>query len=104
MAQLHSEEQALEAAVEKQEEELKHQQLRVNEKQRLENLHHRAGDEDRSKIDQASAETMRRLKSLKLKKDGLIRTIEDRAEEIEKKVSFLSGSKMTVQELRLQCR
>jgi hypothetical protein len=32
---------------------------------------------------------MRRLKSLKLKKDGLIRTIEDRAEEIEKKVSFL---------------
>jgi hypothetical protein len=89
MAKLHSEEQTLEAAVEKQEEELKHQQLRVNEKQRLENLHHRAGDEDRSKIDQASAETMRRLKSLKLKKDGLIRTIEDRAEEIEKKVSFL---------------
>ncbi|CAO3694339.1 unnamed protein product [Umbelopsis ramanniana] len=85
MAKLHSEEQTLEAAVEKQEEELKHQQLRVNEKQRLENLHHRAGDEDRSKIDQASAETMRRLKSLKLKKDGLIRTIEDRAEEIEKK-------------------
>ncbi|KAI8575961.1 hypothetical protein K450DRAFT_259174 [Umbelopsis ramanniana AG] len=85
MAKLLSEEQTLEATVEKQEEEMKHQQLKVNEKQRLENLHHRAGDEDRSKIDQASAEAMRRLKSLKLKKDGLIRTIEDRAEEIEKK-------------------
>jgi hypothetical protein len=89
MAKLLSEEQTLEATVEKQEEEMKHQQLKVNEKQRLENLHHRAGDEDRSKIDQASAEAMRRLKSLKLKKDGLIRTIEDRAEEIEKKASFI---------------
>ncbi|KAI9280168.1 Spc19-domain-containing protein [Umbelopsis sp. AD052] len=85
MAKLLSEEQTLEATVEKQEEEMKHQQLKVNEKQRLENLHHRAGDEDRSKIDQASAEAIRRLKSLKLKKDGLIRTIEDRAEEIERK-------------------
>ncbi|KAH8553071.1 Spc19-domain-containing protein [Umbelopsis sp. PMI_123] len=87
MAKLVSEEQTLETTVEQQEEDLKNQQLKVNEKQRLENLHQRSGYEDMSNIEHASAEAMRRIKSLKLKKDGLIRAIEDRAEEIERKAS-----------------
>jgi hypothetical protein len=87
MAKLVSEEQTLETTVEKQEEDLKNQQLKVNEKQRLENLHQRSDYEDTSNIEHASAEAMRRIKSLKLKKDGLIRAIEDRAEEIERKAS-----------------
>lgn len=73
--------------MEKQEDELKEQLSKVSERQRHGNIHSRPGDEDRrSKLDHISTEGMRRIKSLKIKKDTVIRTIEDRAEEIERKV------------------
>lgn len=71
--------------VEKQEEDLKAQQS--NEKQKLGGLQSQLSSDDPTKVDNVSAERMRALKSLKLKKDGLIRAIEDRTEEIELKVS-----------------
>jgi hypothetical protein len=73
--------------VEKQEEELKVQQLKSNEHQRLGTFRERMKHDDRdNQLDHDAAESMRRIKSLKLHKDGLIRAIEDRSEEIEKKV------------------
>lgn len=73
--------------MEKQEDELKEQLSKVSERQRHGNIHSRPSDEDRrSKLDHISTEGMRRIKSLKIKKDTVIRTIEDRAEEIERKV------------------
>ncbi|CAM0137490.1 hypothetical protein VKS41_003147 [Umbelopsis sp. WA50703] len=93
MTKLVNEEQELEAtasirfktSVEKQEEELKVQQSRYTGSQRQGMLHDRMKQGEQDKSDPDAIASMRRIKNLKLKKDSLIRSIEDRSEEIERK-------------------
>jgi len=98
IAQLVNGERELETTVEKQEEDLKAQQS--NEKQKLGGLQSQLSSDDPTKVDNVSAERMRALKSLKLKKDGLIRAIEDRTEEIELKEHQVAKLKQVTKRLQ----
>lgn len=62
------------------------QQSKYTGSQRHGMLHDRMKQGDKDKSDPDAIESMRRIKNLKLKKDSLIRSVEDRSEEIERKV------------------
>ncbi|KAG2181278.1 hypothetical protein INT43_008861 [Umbelopsis isabellina] len=103
MTKLMSEERELEATVEKQEEELKVQQSKYTGSQRHGMLHDRMKQGDQDKSDPDAIESMRRIKNLKLKKDSLIRSIEDRSEEIERKehqLRKLQGDSVRMQQIK----
>jgi hypothetical protein len=74
------------------------QQSRYTGSQRQGMLHDRMKQGEQDKSDPDAIASMRRIKNLKLKKDSLIRSIEDRSEEIERKVipEIISSVQLTL--------